>query len=39
MGHMPSRVRAKAPGADAAVAVALRELGAHGKDEQRTAAR
>jgi uncharacterized protein len=39
MGHLPSRVRAKAPGADAAVAVALRELGAHGKDEQRTAAR
>jgi ankyrin repeat protein len=39
MGRMPSRVRAKAPGADAAVAVALRELGARGKDEQRTAAR
>jgi len=37
VGHLPSRVRAKAPGADAAVA--LRELGAHGKDEQRTAAR
>ena len=39
MGHLPPKVRAKAPGADAAVAVALRELGAHGKDEQRTAAR
>ncbi|HUO68784.1 MAG TPA: ankyrin repeat domain-containing protein [Gammaproteobacteria bacterium] len=39
LGRLPSRLRAKAPGADAAVAVALRELGAHGKDEQRTAAR
>ena len=39
VGHLPPKVRAKAPGADAAVAVALRELGAHGKDEQRTAAR
>jgi ankyrin repeat protein len=39
VGRLPPRVRAKAPGADAAVAVALRELGAHGKDEQRTAAR
>ncbi len=39
VGHLPSKVRAKGPGADAAVAVALRELGAHGRDEQRTAAR
>jgi len=39
VGRLPSKLRAKAPGADAAAAVALRELGAHGKDEQRTAAR
>lgn len=39
LGRMPSKVRAKAPGPEAAVAVALRELGAHAKDEQRTAAR
>jgi ankyrin repeat protein len=39
LGRLPPRLRAKAPGADAAAAVALRELGAHGKDEQRTAAR
>jgi ankyrin repeat protein len=39
LGRLPPRLRAKAPGPDAAAAVALRELGAHGKDEQRTAAR
>jgi hypothetical protein len=38
-GRLPPRLRAKAPGADSAVAVALRELGARGKEEQRTAAR
>ena len=39
VGRLPAKLRAKAPGADSAVAAALRELGAHGKDEQRTAAR
>ncbi len=39
LGHLPAKLRTKAPGADAAVAVALRELGARGRDEQRTAAR
>jgi ankyrin repeat protein len=39
LGRLPPRLRAKAPGADAAATVALRELGAHGKAEQRTAAR
>jgi len=38
-GRLPPRLRAKAPGAESAVAVALRELGARGKEEQRTAAR
>ncbi|HEX5045748.1 MAG TPA: ankyrin repeat domain-containing protein [Gammaproteobacteria bacterium] len=38
-GRLPPRLRAKAPGADSAVATALRELGARGKEEQRTAAR
>jgi ankyrin repeat protein len=38
-GRLPPKVRAKAPGADSAVAVALRELGARGKDAERTAAR
>ena len=39
LGRLPPRLRAKAPGADSAVAVALRELGAHGREEQRAAAR
>jgi ankyrin repeat protein len=39
VGRVPPKLRAKGPGADSAVAVALRELGAHGKDEERTAAR
>jgi ankyrin repeat protein len=39
LGRLPPRLRAKAPGADSAVAAALRELGARGKEEQRTAAR
>jgi hypothetical protein len=41
LGNLPSR-RAKAPAPPAeitAAAAALRELGAHGKDEERTAAR
>ena len=38
LGNLPKRLRAKPP-ADNAAAAALRELGAHGKDEQRTAAR
>jgi ankyrin repeat protein len=38
LGRLPSRLRAKAP-PDNPAAVALRELGAQGKDEQRTAAR
>ena len=38
LGRLPSKRRAKPP-ADNAAAAALRELGAHGKDEQRTAAR
>lgn len=39
LGRLPRRLRAKAPGADSAVVAALRELGARGKEEQRTAAR
>jgi hypothetical protein len=39
LGNLPSKLRVKAPPADNAAAAALRELGAHGKDEQRTAAR
>ncbi len=39
VGRLPSKVRAKAPGADSAAAKALSELGARGKEEQRTAAR
>ena len=39
VGRLPSKLRVKAPGAEAAAAVALRELGAHCKEEQRTAAR
>jgi ankyrin repeat protein len=39
VGHAPSRLRVKAPAAETAAATALRELGAHGKEEQRTAAR
>ena len=39
VGRLPPRLRAKAPGVDSAAAVALRELGARGKEEQRTAAR
>jgi ankyrin repeat protein len=39
LGRLPPKLRVKAPGADAAATVALRELGAHGRDEQRTAAR
>lgn len=39
VGRLPSKVRAKSPGPESAAAKALRELGAGGKDEQRTAAR
>jgi ankyrin repeat protein len=39
LGNLPRRLRAKAPPADNAAAAALRELGAHAKDEQTTAAR
>jgi hypothetical protein len=39
LGRFPSKLRAKAPPADAAATAALRELGARGKEEQRTAAR
>ena len=38
LGHLPKKLRAKPP-ADAASAAELRKLGAHEKDEQRTAAR
>jgi ankyrin len=38
-GRLPPRLRAAPPGADSAAAAALRELGARGKDDQRTAAR
>jgi hypothetical protein len=40
LGNLPSRRPKAAPSAEiTAAAAALRELGAHGKDEQRTAAR
>jgi hypothetical protein len=39
LGRLPSKLRANAPGADSAAVAALRELGALGKEEQRTAAR
>jgi ankyrin repeat protein len=39
LGRLPPRLRAKAPGAESAVAAALRELGARGKEDRRTAAR
>lgn len=39
LGNLPGRLRAQAPPADNAAAAALRELGARGKDEPRTAAR
>jgi ankyrin repeat protein len=39
MGNFPSKLRASAPPADSAAVAALRELGAQGKDELRTAAR
>ena len=38
-GHTPARLRAKPPAEITAAAAELRKLGAHGKDEQRTAAR
>jgi ankyrin repeat protein len=38
-GRLPPRLRTKAPGPESAVAAALRDLGARGKDEQRTASR
>ncbi len=39
LGHLPSKLRGKPPADITAAAAALRELGAHGKEEQRTAAR
>ncbi len=39
LGNLPSRLRARPPADITAAATALRELGAHGKEEQRTAAR
>lgn len=39
LGRFPSKLRAKAPPAGNAAAAALRELGAHGKEALRTAAR
>jgi uncharacterized protein len=39
LGNLPRRMRAKAPPADNGAAAVLRELGAHVKDEQATAAR
>jgi ankyrin repeat protein len=39
LGRLPPRLRTKAPGPDSAVAAALRELGARGKADPRTAAR
>lgn len=38
-GRAPARLRAKAPETETEAAIALRELGARGKDETRTAAR
>jgi ankyrin repeat protein len=39
LGHLPSRMRAKPPADITAAASELRKLGAHEKEEQRTAAR
>ena len=39
LGNLPSRLRARPPADITAAATALRELGAHGKEEERTAAR
>ncbi len=39
LGHFPSKLRAKAPPPDNAAAAALRALGAHVKEEERTASR
>ncbi len=39
LGHLPKKLRAKPPSDITAAATALRELGAHEKEEERTAAR
>ncbi|HVY63821.1 MAG TPA: ankyrin repeat domain-containing protein [Gammaproteobacteria bacterium] len=39
LGRAPARLRVKPPAEVTAAAIELRKLGAHGKDEQRTAAR
>jgi uncharacterized protein len=39
LGHLPSRLRGKPPADITAAAAELRKLGAHGKEEPRTAAR